>query len=271
MPFPNIDPIAFSLGPFAIRWYALAYLVGIFLGALYGLSLLNKKTLWPKNTPPLDKAGWWDFLFWAVIGIIVGGRLGYVLFYNPVYYFANPLEILKTWTGGMSFHGGFIGVCIAMILFMKHKRGNPLSGLDLLAAVAPIGIFLVRVSNFINGELFGRETNLPWGVIFPHGGDVPRHPSQLYEAALEGIILFLIIRYATHIKYILRKPGMAAGIFAIWYAISRIGVEMVRLPDANIGYLYGGWLTYGMVLTFPMLIIGVILIIYANRKEDYAK
>ncbi|MCF6343707.1 MAG: prolipoprotein diacylglyceryl transferase [Devosiaceae bacterium] len=268
MPFPDIDPIAISLGPIDIRWYALAYLFGIFLAGLYGITLLNKKSLWVKSTPPFDKDSWWDFIFWAVIGIIVGGRLGYVIFYNPAYYFSNPMEILKTWDGGMSFHGGLIGISIALILFLKKKKVNPLSGLDLLACVAPIGIFLGRMSNFINGELFGRETNLPWGVIFPHGGDMPRHPSQLYEAALEGIVLFLVIRYVTHIIYGLRKPGLVAGIFAIGYGLSRILVETVRLPDADKGYLFGGWLTYGMVLTLPMVFIGIALIIYANRKAN---
>ena len=266
MPFPDIDPVAIALGPLVIRWYALAYLVGIFLGVTYGIFLLKKRTLWIKNQAPFDKEQWLDFGFWAVIGIIIGGRLGYVIFYNPKFYFFNPIKILQMWDGGMSFHGGMIGLIIAMIIFAKKKNANPLSGIDLLAAVAPIGLFLGRIANFINGELFGRETNLPWGVIFPHGGDVPRHPSQLYEAALEGIILFLILRYITHIIYGLRKPGLVAGIFGIGYAISRISVEFVRLPDADKGYLYGGWLTYGMVLTFPMLIAGIALVIYANRK-----
>ncbi len=266
MPFPNIDPVAFALGPIEIRWYALAYLAGILFGVLYGISLINKKTLWLKNTAPFDKSSWLDFAFWAVIGIIVGGRLGFVIFYYPEFYFANPIKILQTWDGGMSFHGGAIGLSLALILFMRKKGGNPLSGLDLLATVAPIGIFLGRMSNFVNGELFGRETDLPWGVIFPMGGDIPRHPSQLYEAILEGLILFLVIRYFTHILYGLRKPGFVSGIFAIGYAISRLSVETVRLPDVDKGYLYGEWLTYGMVLTFPMLFIGFALILYSNKK-----
>lgn len=266
MPFPDIDPVVFAIGPVVIRWYALAYLLGVFLGVVYGAMLLRRHTLWALNTPPFKSADWYDFGFWAVIGIIVGGRLGYVLFYNPVYYFANPLEILQTWDGGMSFHGGLLGIMAAMIIFTRTKGGNPLSGLDMLGAVAPIGLLLGRVANFVNGELYGRETNLPWGVIFPTGGPLPRHPSQLYEAALEGLILFLFLRYITHVTYGLRKPGLVAGLFAVGYAVSRILVETVRLPDADKGYLYGGWLTYGMVLTAPMLIAGIGLILYANRK-----
>ena len=267
MPFPEIDPIAFAIGPVVIRWYALAYLTGIFLGVLYGASLISRKNLWVKNTPPFSREHWFDFGFWAVIGIIVGGRLGYVLFYNPAYYFSIPIEILQTWDGGMSFHGGMIGLAVTMIIFTRNKSGNILSGLDMLGAVAPFGLLLGRISNFVNGELFGRETNLPWGVIFPMGGDVVRHPSQLYEAALEGILLFLVIRYVTHVSYGLRKPGLVAGVFGIGYALSRILVETVRLPDADKGYLYGGWMTYGMVLTIPMLIVGIALVIYANRKS----
>jgi len=268
MPFPNIDPIAFAIGPLVVRWYALAYLFGVLFGALYGAALLKNKRLWEKNKAPLDKQQWFDFGFWAVIGIIIGGRLGYVIFYNPIYYLSNPLEILQTWNGGMSFHGGMIGIAIAMIFYARSKKTNILSSLDLLAVAAPIGIFLGRISNFVNGELFGRETALPWGVVFPHGGDLPRHPSQLYEAALEGIVLFLIIRYITHIAYGLRKPGLVAGVFGVGYALSRILVETVRLPDANKGYLYEGWLTYGMVLSLPMLIAGIALIIYASRKTN---
>jgi len=267
VPFPHIDPIAFALGPIVIRWYALAYLAGVLLGVLYGASLLKRRTLWAGNTPPFNKADWYDFGFWAVIGIIVGGRLGYVLLYNPAYYLSNPLQILQTWDGGMSFHGGLLGIVTAMVIFTYRKGGDPLSGIDILGAVSPIGLLLGRIANFINGELFGRETNLPWGVIFPGGGEFPRHPSQLYEAALEGILLFLFLRYITHVKYGLRKPGLVAGIFGVGYATARILVETVRLPDPDKGYLFGGWLTYGMVLSVPLLLAGIGLIVYANRKN----
>lgn len=270
MPFPDIDPIVFSIGPIIIRWYSLAYLAGVLLGVLYGASLLSRHTLWVNNTPPFKVPAWFDFGFWAIIGIILGGRLGYVIFYNPLYYLSNPLEIVQTWDGGMSFHGGLIGIITAIVLFTRHKGGNPLSGLDMLAAVSPIGLLLGRIANFINSELYGRETTLPWGVIFPNSGGVAHHPSQLYEAALEGMVLFLFLRYLTHVAYALRKPGLVAGVFGIGYALSRILVETVRLPDADKGYLYGGWLTYGMVLTVPVLVAGIALVIYANRKPRRA-
>jgi phosphatidylglycerol:prolipoprotein diacylglycerol transferase len=266
LPFPNIDPVAFAIGPFAVRWYALAYLGGVLLGALYGMSLLKRKTLWFKGQPPFEPAAIFDFAFWAVLGIIVGGRLGYVLFYNPAYYAANPLEAFKLWDGGMSFHGGLVGIIVAMALFTRSKGGNILSSLDLLGCVGTIGLFLGRIANFINGELWGRETTLPWGVIFPGAGDLPRHPSQLYEAALEGILLFLVIRFITHVAYGLRRPGLVAGVFGIGYALARILVEQVRVPDAQLGYFAGEWLTMGVILSLPILLIGLGLVIYAMRK-----
>lgn len=269
MPFPNIDPVAFAIGPFAVRWYALAYLVGIGLGLWYGSAMLKRKTLWPHGTPPFTPGQWLDFAFWAVIGIVVGGRLGYVLFYNLPFYAANPMEVFRTWDGGMSFHGGLLGLMIALYFFARKHRAGFLSGLDLLSAVAPIGLFLGRIANFINGELYGRETNLPWGVIFPNAGPLPRHPSQLYEAALEGLILFLVLRYVTHVALGLRRPGLTAGIFASGYALSRILVEFVRLPDPQIGYLYGGWLTAGMLYSLPLLLGGLALIIYAKRSRAH--
>lgn len=268
MPFPEIDQIAFAFGPLVIRWYALAYLAGVGLGLLYGLSLLSRPSLWPKNQPPFTSAEFVDFAFWSVIGIILGGRLGYVFFYNPIYFAQNPLEALQVWQGGMSFHGGMIGLILVMAIFGRSKGANFLSTLDLLGCVATIGLFLGRLSNFINGELYGRETALPWGVVFPGAGDQPRHPSQLYEAGLEGLVLFVIIRLVTHVGFGLRRPGLVAGIFGVGYALSRILVEFVRLPDVQIGYLYGGWLTLGMVLTLPLLLAGVGLIAYALRPRN---
>ncbi len=268
MPFPQIDPIAFSLGPLMVRWYALAYLAGIGLGVLYGVSLLSKKTLWWQNRPPLSGTQFVDFAFWAVLGAILGGRLGYVLFYNPAYFLANPMQVLQLWNGGMSFHGGLLGVLIAMAFFARHKGASILSAWDLLGTLAPIGLFLGRVANFVNGELFGRQTDLPWGVVFPMGGDVARHPSQLYEALLEGLLLFIALRIATHIFFALRRPGLVAGLFGIGYALSRLLVEQVRLPDIQIGYLYAGWLTLGMVLTLPVLLAGIILVMVALRRPS---
>ena len=270
MPFPNIDPVAFTLGPVVVRWYALAYLGGVLLGALYGMAILRRKSLWANSSPPFEAPAIFDFAFWAVIGIVVGGRLGYVLFYNFSVYAAHPLDALKLWDGGMSFHGGLVGIIVAMVLFTRSKGGNILSSLDLLAAVGPIGLFLGRVANFINGELYGRETTLPWGVIFPNAGPLPRHPSQLYEGLLEGVIMFLIIRFVTHVLYGLRRPGLAAGIFGLWYAISRIIVEFVRIPDAQLGYLFGGWVTMGQILSTPVLLAGLILIVLAMRGKPRA-
>jgi len=260
LPFPDIDPVAFTIGPLAIRWYALGYIVGISLAWAYGRSLLATKTLWPAQAPPLTASQWLDFLFWGVVGIVVGGRLGYVVFYNLPYYAANPAEIFMTWRGGMSFHGGLIGVCLVIWIFCRLNRAPILSALDLLGAVAPLGLMFGRIANFINGELFGRPTDLPWGVIFPLGGPEPRHPSQLYEAALEGIVLLLALRVATHIGKTLRRPGLTGGLFALGYAAARLVVETVREPDAQIGYLFGGWLTLGMVYTVPVAAVGVWLI-----------
>lgn len=264
MPFPHIDPVAFALGPIVIRWYALAYLAGIFLGVGYGMMLLRRKSLWANGTPPMTPDELFDFTFWIVIGIIIGGRLGYVLFYDPLAFLANPAAILALWDGGMSFHGGMLGLMTAMIVYLHRKKANILSGLDLLACCATIGLFLGRVANFINAELYGSVTTMPWGVIFPGGGDLPRHPSQLYEGLLEGVVLFLVIRYFTHIKLVLRRPGIAAGIFGIGYALSRIFVEFFRLPDAHIGYLAFGWLTMGMVLSLPILLAGIGLVLWAR-------
>lgn len=269
MPFPNIDPVAFSVGPFAVRWYALAYLAGVLLGALYGARLLARRSLWAQHTPPFAPGAIFDFAFWAVIGIVLGGRLGYVLFYNPGFFLANPAEALKLWDGGMSFHGGLVGIVIAMVLFTRAKGGRVLSGLDLLGAISTIGLFLGRIANFINGELYGSVTTLPWGVVFPGAGELPRHPSQLYEALLEGLLLFLIIRFVTHVLHGLRRPGLVAGIFGIGYALSRIAIEFFRLPDEQIGYLYGGWLTMGMALSVPVLLAGLVLV--ATSREGRAR
>jgi phosphatidylglycerol:prolipoprotein diacylglycerol transferase len=271
LPFPNIDPIAFAIGPFAIRWYALGYLFGVLLGAAYGYLLLARKQLWHRGEPPFPAKDIWDFAFWTMLAIVIGGRLGYVLFYNLPYYLENPSQILNTLDGGMSYHGGMLGLMLAVIVFTRIKgSGNWLSGLDLIASVSTIGIFLVRIANFINAELYGAPTSLPWGVVFPTDPEqLPRHPSQLYEAALEGLLLFLVIRLATHVFYALRKPGLVAGIFGIGYALSRIAVEFVRLPDVQIGYLFGtGWVTMGMMLSLPILAAGLVLVVYAATRRE---
>ena len=265
MPFPDISPIALQLGPLAIRWYALAYLAGVFLGAWYATTLLRRKTLWANERPPFEPAAIWDFAFWAVIGIVLGGRIGYVLFYNFPYYSTHPGDIIALWDGGMSFHGGLVGIIAAMWLFTRSKGGNVLSSLDLLGAIGTIGLFLGRIANFINGELYGAPTTLPWAIVFPTDPDaLPRHPSQLYEAGLEGVILFAVIFAGTRWLGWLKRPGLVAGVFGVGYALSRILVEFVRLPDEQLGYLLGtGWLTMGQVLSLPVLAAGLALIAYA--------
>jgi phosphatidylglycerol:prolipoprotein diacylglycerol transferase len=255
--FPAIDPIIFSIGPVQLHWYGLSYIAGILFGLWYAKRLVTSKNLWP-GEPPIKPASIDDFLIWAIVGIVLGGRLGYVLFYDLPTYLDNPLQIAMLWQGGMSFHGGLLGSILAMILFARKRGFSPYHLLDVIAACAPIGIMLGRIANFINQELFGKPTNLPWGVVFPSAGDgVPRHPSQLYEAALEGLILFLVLRFLTHHLKKLGAPGFVGGALLAGYAISRILVEFVRLPDPQLGYLAGGWLTMGMVLSLPVLAIGV--------------
>lgn len=264
LPFPAIDPVIIEVGPFALRWYALAYIVGIILAWRYMRSLVLNDRLWngAKRPSPLELD---DFVLWGTLGIIIGGRLGYVLFYNPAYYLSNPGEALAVWSGGMSFHGGFAGTVIAMILF-AWRRGLPVWTLfDLAGCAAPIGLFFGRVANFINAELWGRPTDVPWAFVFPGAGPEPRHPSQLYEAALEGIILFLVLRVLSHRFHLLKKPGFLAGAFAFGYGTGRSIAEFFRVPDAHIGYL-SGFLTMGILLSLPMILAGLALMIWASRR-----
>ncbi|SFO46835.1 Prolipoprotein diacylglyceryl transferase [Cohaesibacter marisflavi] len=267
IPFPMIDPVLLSLGPIQIHWYAIAYIVGILLAWFYTKRLAARQQLWPGNESPLSAAALDDFVFWATIGIILGGRLGYVLFYNLDAYLQHPMQILALWTGGMSFHGGFLGVTLAMILFARAKSISLLSMFDLVAMAAPIGLFFGRIANFINSELWGLPTSLPWGVVFPNGGPEPRHPSQLYEAALEGLLLFIILRVLSHWTGALKKPGTVAGLFAILYAIFRSLVELVRVPDSQLGYFSLGT-TMGMWLSAPMILAGLAMIIHAQLKRS---
>ena len=263
LPFPTIDPVLIEFGPFAIRWYALAYIAGLLIGWWSMRALVTSDKLWGAQIRPslVDVD---DFVVYATLGTILGGRLGYVLFYAPAYYLQNPLEALAVWSGGMSFHGGFLGVVAAMALF-AWRRGIPLWTLfDLAGAVAPIGLFFGRIANFINAELWGRTTDVPWAFVFPGAGPEPRHPSQLYEAALEGLLLLVIVRIAVA-RGGLRRPGLVAGLFALGYGLSRIFVEFFRVPDAHIGYL-GPGLTMGILLSLPMAIAGGLAIVYALRK-----
>lgn len=258
--YPQIDPVIFEIGPLAIRWYSLAYVIGIVAGCLYA-DWLNKKAPSQKNLKVFD-----DYMVWVIIGIIIGGRLGYVLFYNFGYYIENPLDALQIWHGGMSFHGGFLGVVIASIIFCKKYKVEVWALFDLAACVAPIGIFLGRIANFINGELYGRVTDVPWAFIFPNGGPFPRHPSQLYEAALEGLLLFLILFYMANYTKAKARKGLLSGIFLIGYSLSRIFVELFREPDEHIGFLYSH-ITTGQMLSVPMLLLGIFLVINAQKKH----
>jgi phosphatidylglycerol:prolipoprotein diacylglycerol transferase len=264
IPFPALDPVLISIGPFAIRWYALAYIVGILLGWTYARAIICRETLWG-GPAPMTVGDYDDFVLWVTLGIILGGRLGFVLFYNPGYFAAHPLEILQIWKGGMSFHGGFLGCVLAVILFARH-RGIPILSLgDVTCAAGPIGIFLGRIANFINGELWGRQTDVPWAIIFPGGGPLPRHPSQLYEAVLEGLVLFVVLAALIRAGA-LRRPGFILGAFAFGYAVARAICELFREPDAQLGFLWGG-LTMGMLLSLPLLLAGLALMAAAMRHE----
>jgi phosphatidylglycerol:prolipoprotein diacylglycerol transferase len=251
--FPAIDPVAIELGPFAVRWYSLAYIAGIVLGWRYMLRL-TARTGGAVERDHVD-----DFVVWATLGIVLGGRLGFVLFYRPEYYLSNPLEILAMWKGGMSFHGGTLGVIVATWLFARRRELSFLSFGDLICAAAPIGLFFGRIANFINGELYGRVTDMPWAIVFPRGGELPRHPSQLYEGMLEGVVLFAVFAILIYRYDALKKPGTIMGAFFAGYALARSLVEFVREPDANLGILFG-FITMGQLLSVPLLVIGIWLI-----------
>jgi len=267
MPFPDIDPIAFSIGPLAIHWYGLAYVVGIMLGWFYARRLAGNDSLWPGNASPITKAQLDDFVVWAALGIVLGGRIGYILFYDMQAVIESPIRAIQIWNGGMSFHGGITGTTLAMILFAR-KNSIPIWSLfDIVAGVVPIGLFFGRIANFINGELWGRLADVPWAVVFPSGGPFARHPSQLYEAGLEGIVLLSVLALLIYGFRALKSPGLISGVFVCGYALSRIFVEFFREPDAQLGYLLGtGWLTMGMVLSFPMILLGLWAILRARRQ-----
>ena len=266
IPFPAIDPVAISLGPLQIRWYALAYIAGLILAVMWAKHLLKRETLWRPGRPFMPPSQLDDFMVWAMLGVVIGGRTGYVLFYNPAHYLSHPGDILAVWQGGMSFHGGFAGLIAAAWLFCRRHGLSLLRLLDLSAASVPLALFLGRLANFINGELWGRPTDVPWAMVFPRAGPEPRHPSQLYEAGLEGIVLFLVLWWLIVRYRALARPGLVAGVFTSGYALSRIFVEFFREPDRQIGYLAGGWLTMGMVLSLPLLAVGGWLILRALRN-----
>jgi phosphatidylglycerol:prolipoprotein diacylglycerol transferase len=259
IPYPAIDPVAVSLGPFAIRWYALAYIAGLLIGWRYCLALSKKPPLLAR-AQDVD-----DFLVWATLGVILGGRTGYVLFYRPDYYFSTPGEILKVWHGGMSFHGGGLGVLLALVLFCRQRHIALLAFADVIACAVPIGLFFGRIANFINGELWGRVTDVPWAMIFPSDpSGLPRHPSQLYEASMEGVLLFLLLYLMQRSGRVRAHPGTLTGTFMLGYAVARIVAEEFRQPDANLGFLYAG-ATMGQLLSLPLLLAGALLVWYALR------
>ena len=252
---PNIDPVAIHLGPVGIQWYGLMYVLGFL-----GVYLLGNYRV--KHYPSSIQGSWnseqiSDFIFYGALGAVFGGRIGYVLFYKPAQYLANPIDIFKINEGGMSFHGGLLGVILAVSIFARKTDRKFLDIGDFIAPLAPIGLFTVRVGNFINQELWGKTTDLPWGVLFSNGGPLPRHPSQLYEAGLEGLVLLTVL------WWVARKPraaGTLSGLFLIGYAVARMAVEFVRVPDAHLNYLLFDWVTMGHLLSLPMLLLGLFLI-----------
>jgi len=265
LPYPMISPVLVQIGPFALRWYALAYVASLVIGWWLAKRLVANASLWGDRLRPaptdID-----DLIVYMALGVVLGGRIGYILFYNFAFYAANPLEALTIWRGGMSFHGGLAGSMIAMAL-LARSRGIPVMAFfDTVAPLTPIGLFFGRLANFINGELWGRATDLPWAMVFPTGGPQPRHPSQLYEAGLEGIGLFVILAIIVRLGG-LKRPGLMSGVLGLGYGLARIGVEFVREPDVQLGYLYGGWLTMGMLLSLPMVAAGLILICWAMRTR----
>src|SRR5712675_1622833 len=267
--FPVFDPIAIAIGPIAIRWYALAYIGGIVLGWLYARALIKNENLWggpaPITLPQMD-----DFILWVTVGIILGGRTGYVLFYNLPFFVQHPAEIFELWKGGMSFHGGFLGCVVAVMLFCRKHDLPVLSLGDITTAVGPIGLFLGRLANFINSELWGRpaDSSVPWAMVFPNGGPLPRHPSQLYEAALEGLLLFAVLFVLIRCGA-LKRPGTIIGAFALGYGMIRMFCELFREPDAQLGFLWQG-LTMGMLLSLPLMLAGIAFIAVARRRETPA-
>ncbi len=264
LPFPVIDPVIVAIGPFAIRWYALSYIAGLVLGWQMAMHLARK----PGSVITAEQID--GFLVWATLGVILGGRLGYVLFYNPAYYLQHPGEIVAVWSGGMSFHGGMLGVIIALLIYARRSGFALFAFADIIACVAPIGLFFGRIANFINGELWGREApDVAWAMVFPTGGPEPRHPSQLYQAAMEGLILFLLLNILRLRTDAMQKPGLITGLFLIGYGLARIIGELFRQPDQQLGFLIGGT-TMGQWLSLPMILLGLWFMARAKRHDTAA-
>jgi len=263
----NFDPVLLDLGFIQIKWYSLAYILGIILGWIFAVKIIRKTQNNKYNFTQITKEDFDDLVVYLVFGIILGGRLGYVFFYNFEYYNHNYLEILKLWQGGMSFHGGLLGVIVAIYIFSIKKNINFFKISDIVSCVAPIGIFLVRIANFINGELYGKITSVTWGVVFKSGGNVTRHPSQIYEAILEGILLFIIINYLAFRKELIFKTGYISVLFLILYSVLRIFSEFFREPDNHLGYLFS-YLSLGTLLSFITLSIGLLIFLVIKKNEQ---
>jgi phosphatidylglycerol:prolipoprotein diacylglycerol transferase len=266
LPYPAIDPVAFTLGPLSVRWYGLAYVAGLLLGWLYIKRLAGEQRLWPEGRPPFAPPKADELLFYATLGVVLGGRLGYVLFYEPRYFFANPVQIFAIWRGGMSFHGALLGSIVALVLFARAARANVWSVMDVCAAAAPMGLFFGRLANFINAELVGRPSHLPWAMVFPGAGPLARHPSQLYEALLEGLVLFALLRWLTHFALALKRPGLVGGTFLVGYGLARSFCELFREPDAG-HILTVGPFTAGIVYSLPMVLAGLYLVYLARNRQ----
>lgn len=259
--YPEIDPVAISIGPLDIRWYGIMYLVGFVAGFL----LLNRRAKRPNSGWTTEQVS--DLIFYGAMGVILGGRIGYILFYNFSAFLNDPLILFKVWQGGMSFHGGLLGVMMAVWLFARHTKKNYWDILDYGAPIVPIGLGLGRIGNFIGGELYGRVTDVPWGMVFPTGGELARHPSQLYQASLEGVALFAILWFFS------RKPRpryAVSGLFALCYGIFRFVVEFAREPDAHLGFIAFNWLTMGQLLSVPLILVGVFLLYLAYGRQSRA-
>lgn len=270
IPFPQIDPVLIELGPLVIRWYALSYLAGI-LGGWYLLNrIMLRPAIWGPQGAPADKKFIDDLMLWITLGIVFGGRLFYVLFYNFDHFINDPASIIRTWEGGMSFHGGLTGVVLVTIWYCKRKNVDMLRLGDAMAMVAPLGLMFGRLANFINGELWGRVTDVPWAMVFPGAGHLPRHPSQLYEAGLEGLLLFVVLFGLGMAGKLLPHRGRATGIFFIGYGLARIFVEFFREPDPQLGFLMQigqGGITMGMILSLPLVLIGAGFILLGQKTK----
>jgi phosphatidylglycerol---prolipoprotein diacylglyceryl transferase len=264
IPYPAIDPVALHLGPVSIKWYGLAYVAGLLLGWIYMKRLVANARLWRDGKSPFAATLADDLFIWVALGVVIGGRLGHILLYEPLLYLQRPLEILKIWNGGMAFHGGMLGTIFAMWLFARRHNVTPLTVMDVVAASVPFGLFFGRIANFINAEVVGRESDVPWAMIFPGWGPLPRHPSQLYEAALEGFALFLVLRWLTHRRGALATPGVVGGTFLAGYAAFRILCEFFKADEY--GALTSSGMTRGMLYSLPMLAFGAWLILRGRKR-----